>query len=94
MCNDRNKGGDNIGELKTITKIPVGAVALMGAVLYAILGLISGIISAIGIAIGVSAIQNALPATTALGSGAGLEASAIIGGVVFGFSNGKAHFLA
>ena len=74
-----------MGELKTITKIPVGAVALMGAVLYAILGLISGIISAIGIAIGVSAIQNALPATTMLGSGAGLEASAIIGGLVFGF---------
>ena len=58
-----------MGELKTITKIPVGAVALMGAVIYAILGLISGIISAIGIAIGVSAIQIALPATTMLGSG-------------------------
>ena len=28
-----------MGELKTITKIPVGAVALMGAVIYAILGL-------------------------------------------------------
>ena len=27
-----------MGELKTITKIPVGAVALMGAVIYAILG--------------------------------------------------------
>ena len=29
-----------MGELKTITKIPVGAVALMGAVISAILGLI------------------------------------------------------
>ena len=31
-----------MGEIKTITKIPVGAVALMGAVYYAILGLIRG----------------------------------------------------
>ena len=38
-----------MGELKTITKVPVGAVAFMGAVIYAILGLISGIISAMAL---------------------------------------------
>jgi len=31
-----------MGDVKTITKIPVGAAALMGAAIYAVLGLIGG----------------------------------------------------
>ena len=77
-----------MGEVKTITKIPVRAVALMGAVLSAILGLISGIIRAIVIATGVSAIHHPHLITTMLGSGAGLEAYLIIGGLFFGFIGG------
>jgi|GEM_PF-5899988 len=38
-----------MGEVKTITRVPVRAVALMGAIIEAVLGLISGIITAISI---------------------------------------------
>jgi len=38
-----------MGEIKTTTNVPVGAIALMGAVIYAALGLIAGILSAIGL---------------------------------------------
>ena len=43
-----------MGEIKTITKVPVGAVALLGAAIEAVLGLIFGIIAATGIGVGVS----------------------------------------
>jgi hypothetical protein len=41
-----------MGDVKTITKIPVGAAALIGGAIYAVLGLIGGILAAIGIGIG------------------------------------------
>ena len=77
-----------MGEMKTIIKVPVRPVALMVAVLSAILGLLRGIILAIVIATGVSVTHHAFHATTMLGSGAGLQAFAIIGGLVFGFIGG------
>jgi hypothetical protein len=75
-------GGEKMGDIKTITKIPVGAAALMGAAIYAVLGLIGGIIAAIGIGVGASLVP-----TSAL-AGVGGAAAAIIGGVVGGFIGG------
>ena len=71
-----------MGDVKTITKIPVGAAALMGAAIYAVLGLIGGILAAIGIGIGASLVP-----TSAL-AGVGGAAAAIIGGVIGGFIGG------
>lgn len=68
-------GGETMVEVKTITKIPVGAIALMGALISAVLGLISGVLSAISIAIGVSALQNAVQTLFPLSISARQQAS-------------------
>ncbi|MGZ4923009.1 MAG: hypothetical protein ACXV5H_03430 [Halobacteriota archaeon] len=71
-----------MGDIKTITKIPVGAVALIGGAIYAVLGLIGGILVAFGFGIGTSLVP-----TSAL-AGVGGAAAAIIGGVIGGFIGG------
>ena len=74
-----------MGEMKTITKIPVGAIALMAAVIGAVLGLIEGIISAIGIA----AFTSALPSSISnVGLGAAGALVVIIGSIISGFIGG------
>lgn len=68
--------------MKTITNVPVRAIALMGAVIYAVLGLIAGILSAIGLGV----VGSTLPSISIpLGLGA---LGAIVGGVVGGFIGG------
>ena len=77
-----------MGEVKTITRVPVRALALMGAVIEAVLGLISGIITAISIDVALSTLHSDFPITASLGTGATAEASVIIIGIVGGFISG------
>ena len=84
-----------MGEVKTIIKIPVRAVALMGGAIEAILGLIVGIIKAIGIGAGAPTCTSAMAggAVSTLissmpGGTAGAVVVAIVGGVVGGFIAG------
>jgi hypothetical protein len=84
-----------MGEVKTITKIPVRAVALMGGAIEAILGLIVGIIKAIGIGAGVSTCTSSMAggaASTLIsampGGAVGAAVVAVVGGAVGGFIAG------
>ena len=74
-----------MGEVKTIARVPVRAVALMGAIIEAVLGLISGIITAISIDVALSTLHSDFPITASLGTGATAEASVIIIGIVGGY---------
>ncbi|MEI7827633.1 MAG: hypothetical protein WCI87_07570 [Euryarchaeota archaeon] len=76
-----------MGDIKTITSVPVGAFAMMYAALQAVLGLIFGIIYAIIILAGV-----AIPGGLSLGAGAVGAVLVIIvmvvGGFIFGYIGG------
>jgi hypothetical protein len=71
-----------MGEMM-ITKVPVGAIALMVAAISAVLGLIAGILTAIGL----EALASILPTWFPISVGYG-ALGAIIGGVVGGFIGG------
>ena len=75
-------------ELKTIRKIPVGAVALMGATIEAVISFIYSVITAIFILVGAANLNSLLPAGVNVGSGAALAITVIIFATVGGFIGG------
>jgi hypothetical protein len=75
-------------ELKTIRKIPVGAVALMGATIEAVISFIYSVITAILILVGAANLNSLLPAGVNVGSGAALAITVIIFATVGGFIGG------
>jgi len=75
-------------EVKTVSKIPVGAVALMGATIEAVISFIYGVISAIFILVGTANLNSLLPAGVNIGSGATLAITIIIFAIIGGFISG------
>jgi hypothetical protein len=77
-----------MAELRTVTKIPVGAVALIVAVIDAVISFIYGVISAIFILGGAASLNSILPAGVSVGSGATLAITVIITATIGGFIGG------
>jgi len=75
-------------ELKTIKKVPVGALALIVAVIDALVSFIYGVFTAIFILGGAASLNSVLPAGTSLGSGATLAITVIIMATIGGFIGG------
>ncbi len=75
-------------ELRTVRKIPVGAVALMGAAIEAVVSFIYGVISAIFILGGAASVNTLLPEGVSIGSGATLAITIIIIAIIGGFIGG------
>jgi hypothetical protein len=72
-----------MGEVKTITMVPVRPVALMGGAIEAVIGLIYGVIAAIGVGGGIMA-----PEMSSLGTGAVAAVIIIIVAIIGGFVSG------
>lgn len=68
--------------------IPVGAVALIVAVISAIISFIYGIFSAVYILGGAASLNNFLPERVSVGSGATLGLTVIIAATIGGFIGG------
>jgi hypothetical protein len=75
-------------ELKTVKKVPVGALALIVAVIDAIVSFIYGVFTAVFILGGAASLNSVLPEGVSLGSGATLAITVIIMATIGGFIGG------
>jgi uncharacterized membrane protein len=74
--------------LKTVKKVPVGALALIVAVIDAIVSFIYGVFTAVFILGGAASLNSVLPEGVSLGSGATLAITVIIMATIGGFIGG------
>ncbi len=75
-------------EARTVKRIPVGAVALIVAVISAVISFIYGIFSAVFILGGAASMNTILPEGVGIGSGATLGITVIIAATIGGFIGG------
>lgn len=83
-----HNGGDSMTEARTVKRIPVGAVALIVAVISAVISFIYGIFSAVFILGGAASLNTILPEGVSIGSGATLGITVIIAATIGGFIGG------